>query len=840
MPSNKRKRKAADGTTVTASRNTSRLASTTRGNASEEEEPEASKIRDQPTAQGKGTGGIITAQTKSDEADDDALPKFSTRTTKANRRVAIRSFQLDEEEDEDDAYNGKNNNNNLKKNKKDSQKKKKKGLGFGGGTTRSPEPMVMQREMLHPGMEDNDVMDYGDGADAATAFRRYDREALSQLQAEQGQYVLPEVPVEARNDDSGVGGEDEEPDEIVMESPILTGDEALQFQQEDEGAGGGGGGIMGANVLPTMQQVHLHPDTEDFESGDIPNAWEEQVARRAGVTAAATPNQPTSYRTTGPLDPNTTGGAAATSSRYLSTDQLRSQVSATLTQLELQQNDLQRTLARRQVERDRTQQDQIDRHQHYVQQSGEAVEYYQILRHRFANWVGALRQLQSKVTPILHAMHELEAQVGVAHPLQREWENDMISVLYQHHRLEQVLGRQPDASIYDPLVNTVVDEFGRDVKSQFVMHREKRLNRRQRIREQRKARCIDAMAENGSAAVVPTGTTTATSALTTLTPCGWRGDESDAWLSEDEQESFRERHDALQQALQLALDELDEEYTRLHNLIIVFEDWKDKYPEDYRECYASLSLADLSSVLIQAEMCSLNDPWDQSTGHNEGMWISMVHSAKESGVLDEPGVERIFERAILPVISDLLDRDAYNVMSTRQTKCFCQFWKHMQRVAPRHNQVVMTKLSNRLVDYLWANLEKISLPIVTRTARSDQLVMDDELQEALDGATIGQMHRIKKIIVNILTLWAPVLLHSGQIYPGTDRLIQIVLDFCSGKFLFLLSSLQGFPQPRFAPSTADVFKAVWNALSTLGWLEQPQWMLQAAPLRAAAGVYVSM
>jgi hypothetical protein len=475
--------------------------------------------------------------------------------------------------------------------------------------------------------------------------------------------------------------------------------------------------------------------------------------------------------------------------KVLSTNQLSNQVHTSIDQLETQLDDLRATQVRRELELQQTQ-EELQGQQRQVQQSGEALEYYQLLRERLANWVGALRQLRTKVTPIQYALHDLEAEC-TASQRQQDWEDDMILILRQYERLDQVLGRQPNPNIFETF-NTFVDEFGRDVKSQAAMAREQRATLRRRIRQQR----------------------------VTI-----RGDESDAWLSDDEKETMRERHDSLQRALQIAWNELDEEYTSLSNLFLMFQEWLKTYPEEYAQCYAALSLADLSSVLILAEMCSLNDPWDESKGYNAGKWIAMVHSARESAILDDAGTERILEKAVIPVLSDLLDRRGYNLVSTRQTIALSQFWKHLQRISSP-NSVVLPNMNNRLVDYIKSHLDNVAIPIVHKSCTN----LPPDLKDAMDGATVGQMHRIKKVLVDLIHYWAPILGHN-------DRFIQIVLDFLSNNFLYLLSSLQGFPQPRFQESPADVFRVVWSVLVKTTWLERPEWMLQAAPLRAAAAVY---
>ena len=439
-----------------------------------------------------------------------------------------------------------------------------------------------------------------------------------------------------------------------------------------------------------------------------------------------------------------------------------------------------------------------------VREAGRAAEYYQRLRPKLVDWVGALRQLKRKVVPLQTAVHDLQAEVaGVSR--RREWERDAIGILYRHDKLDRVLGHQPDdpRSLFDPLqaLPPQVDEFGRDMESQADRQRTQRVQKRRRIRDQRAPTVI-------------------------------RGDESDAFRSDDESETLRERHAALLEALEVARLELDDDFIHLQKLVDLFDGWRTEFPDDYRECRASLSLADLASVLILAELCALNDPWNESGGYNEGKWIAVVKSAADAGTLDDAGVERILERAVYPSVNDLLHRTGYALVSARQSRALSSFVQHVRKVTPNEGGV-WHKLLNLLVGYISGALSDISIPIVRSDVygAANAPVISEDLEEAIDGATVGQMHYLQKLLLNVIKYWGPVL--------GTDpTFAEALLDFISHKFLFLLSSLQrDASASRFSESPADAFREVWDALEPTGWLHDPNFMIQTLALRAAHTVY---
>lgn len=642
------------------------------------------------------------------------------------------------------------------------------GLSFGGTDEGGIRPTQRRRRLGYGG--GGAPLNVDDDEPTSKPHSAYNAESLKQLRQQQ-QVSKKEPPPQPASEivDDLLGQEDFVPLRVV------TGDEAMHYSEPITTTG------ATDDAGPKQQQVAAELDDEDDPE------WQAQVARRAGIVSAPRPSTITTAATT----------AQSPASANLSMEELRKQVEDSIQQLRTKQQEFKQTLARRGAEVAQTRQE-AQRQAQDVQEHGTAVEYYQHLQQRLVTWVGAARQLQEKVIPLQQALHQVEAELAAADRW-KEWENDMIAVLYQYDRLDQVLGKQPDPVLYDPVssLGTLVDEFGRDVKSQATVQREQRARRRQKIRQQRET---------------------------------WRGDESDGNVSDEEKENLRERHNALQQALQLAMNELDSEYTVLQNVVDVFAEWRHHYPHDYKQCYASLSLADLATVLIQAELCSLNDPWNESEGYNESKWMTVLHGADESGVLDKAGVERVLEKAVDPAVSGLLSCSGYNVVSTRQSRCLSQFVKNVVRLAPE--SPAANKLRSKLADYMTSYLLELSIPIVSKggtVAENDP----EELKEAMEGATIGQMYRLEKVLCNIILQWSAVLSEETSF-------VETVLDFAASKFLFLISLLQHHvSQPNFAESPMDAYRKVCNALKPTGWLEDPRWMLQAAPIRAAVAVYTS-
>lgn len=674
----------------------------------------------------------------------------------------------------------------------------------------------------------------------------YDRDALAVLLAEQKSYFKWDEPLTSEppqfeplrtlslhGDDAGMNASFAFPDclPLTADNPsrsmdafaeILAGDEALSFIEKEQIVEDyashddfmNGTGMERPSTLE--HQVQQQQVQEDTGTSDL---WETEVTRRAGLLPPSK-NKATPLTCLMPSAEESGEMAVGHSGKTLAIlDQLRAQLRVTVEQLNDQQSDMERRMERRngEIKANAT---TLTRHEAELQKAGSALEFYQVWRDKLCAWVGAIRELRLKVEPILVALHELEGEKSAVQRWQ-DWENDTIAVLEEHGMLEQVLGRQPPPAVA-PVDVANVDEFGRDVKSRHAMQRDKRKIHRRRIHHQRHNRLV----AGGSAWSDDENTRTLSISNSDFV----RGDESDAFISDGEEETFRERHQILQEALSVAMNDVQEEYTILQNLVDLFEEWHVSYPVEYKQCFASLSLVDLAGVLVQAELCALNDPWNKSGGYNEAKWAAVVHLAMEKGTVDRVAVERLLRNWVLPAISDLLGQSGINLTSSRQTRSLSTFISRIQKLLPADDSV-WAKLRGLLGSFASQTFTDIAIPTVRKAAHSPKSISaQEDIEEACYAATWGQLYRIKKLLENLLLYWAPIM-QNDPVFCDS------VLHFISNKLVFLLSSLQGTNHDDLAESPADVFRAVYQGLLRTDWLELPEYMLEATLIRAAAAVY---
>ena len=423
----------------------------------------------------------------------------------------VRSFDIDGDDDDD------NNKEDDDTKDRSSKRKRKKGLGFGGSIVENDN-------------EDDDIQQEEDHGTS------YGKDELERLKMEQKRRKPKEQTKQIQK----------EKEEVIQ--PLQTTEDFISLNDNERIP------METDETTTKIETIHHDIDEKNVEES---NAWQDQIARRAGVQTQS--NTSTKTKTTTRIHVDVP-----------SLQKLKEQLRSTVSNLQTLQGDLDSSIMRRQADLEQTKSDKT-RYEQSLKETGTACDYYQTLRNTITIWVGAFRELDKRLRPILEALTQL-----ILEKLERtkadwiDYQNDVVSILRQQDMLEQVIGRQPPLPPIDA-TSITVDEFGRDLQSQFLRDREKRCRTR-----------MEALNANSDKNSLVTFLST---------------------QEHSNKEETLQRYSVLQQALRVAIDELESDYVSMLNLLEIFQKWKTAYPEEYRQCYAALSLGDLASILIKMEFC---------------------------------------------------------------------------------------------------------------------------------------------------------------------------------------------------------------------------------------------
>jgi hypothetical protein len=525
--------------------------------------------------------------------------------------------------------------------------------------------------------------------------------------------------------------------------------------------------------------------------------WEEQVAKRAGISTTSTS---TTSNTTSRL--STISRAAMVTPTL---EALRQNLHGTVDHLSKREEELSLAVMRRQADLAQTIADH-KRHEQSIETFGKACNDYQQLRYNLAMWVGALRDLDAKVRPIQKSMLEMVSlHFEAIEQGWKNWQDDVCATLDQFGLLDRVLGRTP-SDLGTQAEVAQQDEFGRDIGSQLKRDRENRFRYRQK-------RAQDVAKKHG------------------------RHDEVLERLLLRE-EGFDRRYDLLQEALRVAVEDLDDTYASPRKLYEHFEAWNKDYPDDYRQCYANLSLADLLNVFEQVEFCGL--PWfriflkDSDVNVIQEKLFPLTSAlVPEEGDGEESAkacFERVYSKEFVPFLKAIFRENPVVVFLGQGLSQF--FGNAIAQIMDRvgYESECSKELCAAIGQSAGRMLQDLSIPLLKPSCGVAH-ESNDTIVDSLDFVKKLQPMWIHDLLMNLLNTWMPMIRNvSIDVYVALGK---VILGFISETYLYFLSSLSD--NQMAIGHVSPIWKLMLQSHMML--LESPDFVQHSAPLRAAALAY---
>eukprot|EP00978_Attheya_sp_CCMP212_P006890 scaffold16087_cov48-Attheya_sp.AAC.6 len=702
-------------------------------------------------------------------------------------------------------------------------------MGFGGGSMAlshlgdanedENDNVGSKRRMTRAIMMDMDEMDGQPASPQEEATpSTYGRDALDQLKAQQKVYVAAKQ--EKKEDIAPPRVDKTTPASTTVDRDTSLDMDYLPLNSQHSGQNASPSVIVAGDVAMSYldeeqdddQGVHATVNRAKETTPEDNGMWEQEIERRAGIGASAPPKR-TASTANGRGQPAQNGTDAS-----FSLSQLRMNMEKTVETLGQTNEELESTQMRRRNECEAAQTEQT-RQDVELAKTGHTFEYHQELRWKLAQWVGALRDLQKNyVEPAEAALQSLYKEMGrVRQSRWAEWQSDTIITLREQGLLLCTIPpTNNDEDNHWTKNVTTVDEFGRDVKSMHVLARERRAHQRRKL----------TVNHNPGEAW----------ALTS-------GEEVEGWI---------QRRKALRDAMNVVTNDLmAEEYVSLPQLFQVFLDWKRVHPEEYQQCYATLSLADLAAVLIQAKMCVEFEPLLLPSTEDDGRFTTaietcswfpdMVSFETSINATVQPGssgkgkeqsevekeedtslMDLFFSKTILSQWELLLKQHDLTIERETQSlsRLFYSLYRNMKKGDVKQNML------HTLTQHWKSIVQSITVPVLDTNTIPDKIKHDVGTADAISFATVGQLYYIKSLVHNLISCWCPVLNELTK-QDGIGKVQQelaslVLIDLIGTRLLPILHH------------DKTVLNQIWEYVKQSGWLNQPGLMLFAAPLRAAA------
>lgn len=716
-----------------------------------------------------------------------------------------------------------------------SRKKRRKGLGFGGiqvlNDFENDQTTIEPTQQEHQQQQEKD---WGSGpTDASKISSGYSKEDLQKLKSQQKVYleentnglqvkdtmnendpsvhfVQPSVPAVSSvpipptpSDTFPSKPIVPEEDFISLHSStkkddyvIVSGDDALQFVTEQE------------DVQTEFQGINQCFDGEDNQDGtqemDVEGEkWEEEIIKRAGIGGSFAEktlgDSKQSYKAEHSFKKE--DGRRAI-------EDIKHTIEYTLQNLDQQELELETNIMRKNHDASTAEDDALEKEKE-LSSTGKAFEYYQNLRSDIAAWTGALRHLSEKVDVIESALEELYQDLGRRRVVQmQEWQDDVATELKEKNWLDYAVGRQPIIATETQGDVHMVDEFGRDVKSMESLARSKRKNARKKRRSESEDRRKGTYDQQNQLQI--------------------EYEDTDVDVSDHELMERVERRSALGDAIDIVLEDVDDEFRSISVLLSLFCQWEKSEPKDYMQCYATLSLMSYISVFARAEFCKKLDLLDLGVENNsyelkDFEWFTSLKSSNafpQNSIIGKTCVIQL--RMSLFGTKDLKGLCwSYDPFSTRQTRRLSNFFR--STIVPNMPIDDTNALLDDVCEYINRYLQEMSFLILKKgdSYPND----DDDSLDALNFASLGQIYRIKKLVSNIINYWYPL--------GNRKRFATLCLtDVLSFRFLPIFEALG--PQSANFEQASNVFHSLWKSLTVSGLLGDDDLMLSSSAIRAAA------
>ena len=559
----------------------------------------------------------------------------------------------------------------------------------------------------------------------------------------------------------------------------------ISLNGNDTVDGGDDGVLSGRDGKPVILE---DPDDHD---------WEEQVAKRAGVSTATNSNRTATRPQSSFRAPNVTPTLEA----------LRQSLTGTVHHLTERQEEIGMAIMRRQADLSQIVADR-KRHQQSIETSGKACDDYQKLRYHLAMWVGALRDLEGKVRPIQKSLLEMVSlHLETVEQEWKYWQDDVCTTLDECGIMDRLLGRQMfDLGTHSQQVQQ--DEFGRDMGSQLKRDRDNRFMRRrkraQQVSEKHGGGHCDQILE-----------------LLVL-----------------REEGSDKRYDLLQEALRVAVEDLDESYASPEKLNEHFGVWYKDYPDEYRQCYASLSLANLVHVFDEVELC--RSPWIRSflndndditlKGNLFSSRVSVVPDQHDGDEGAKARFERIYRKEIVPFLKALFREYPLAVFLSEKLARF--FGSSVVQImdSTGHESESSNDLCASISHAAGRIIKDLSIPLLKPTVRKPD-ESNARIMDSLEFVNTKQPMWIRGLLMSLLKIWMPIVRRiSDEEYEAMGK---VVLGFLSETYLYFLTSLSDMQ------GALEHLSPIWRVLiqNHAVLLVSPEFIQHCAPLRAAALAY---
>ncbi|XP_074847447.1 intron Large complex component GCFC2 isoform X2 [Carettochelys insculpta] len=260
------------------------------------------------------------------------------------------------------------------------------------------------------------------------------------------------------------------------------------------------------------------------------------------------------------------------------------------------------------------------------------------------------------------------------------------------------------------------------------------------------------------------------------------GMSSDDELSPAEMTDFQKNKDDILRESKKIFEDVHADFCNVRNILLKFQQWRERFPDSYYDAYISLCLPKLLSPLIRIQLIGWN-PLQKFVALNEMPWFRAIEEfsdaknmsqSKRNDDLDQTILPSIIERIILPKMTGFVEH-VWDPLSTSQSISLLHLCKNIfqeHSFSKNESSKVKQALVNAIVSRMKKSIEDdVFIPLYPQIAIEDRVSPQSKFQER-------QFWSAAKLLSNIL-LWDGLIpedtLHELGLSKLLNRYLLLIL-----------------------------------------------------------------
>ncbi|XP_019392847.1 PREDICTED: GC-rich sequence DNA-binding factor 2 isoform X1 [Crocodylus porosus] len=261
------------------------------------------------------------------------------------------------------------------------------------------------------------------------------------------------------------------------------------------------------------------------------------------------------------------------------------------------------------------------------------------------------------------------------------------------------------------------------------------------------------------------------------------GMSSDDELSPGEMMDFQENKDNILQESKGIFEDVQVDFCSIRNILLKFQQWREKFPDSYYDAYISLCLPKLLNPLIRLQLINWNPVEENFTDLEKMPWFrdvaefsdaKDVSESRRENDPDQTVLPAIIEKTILPKITGFIAH-IWDPLSTSQTENLVQLCKKIfedYSLSRKESSKTKQDLMNSVVSRMKKSIEEdVFIPVYPKSTVEDRLSPHSKFQER-------QFWSAVKLLRNIL-LWDGIVpeetLHELGLSKLLNRYLLLIL-----------------------------------------------------------------